>query len=141
MLLFLIASSIAGFGGILLFNQFVLQLERRILQDELVTEIVQREQANYFVKLALVETIPILLVIVGFNQMEGYILANSTRYMMTGLYLLLIGFIGLHALLNHRRLMKHQHHNTSLLHSVAIIGFLTISSIPIISIVSLFIVM
>lgn len=116
------------------------RLENRIGQGDLTAEVLQKEQTSYFIQFSLVEVIPILLIILGFTQLESYVLSTTTQIVALVLLLALIGFAILQVIGSVKQLnqqMKQAKMDTTLIQSLGYVGIFIINSIPVISIIGL----
>lgn len=69
--LFVAATVIAVFGILFSFKKLIVQVQTKIENGKEITiEAFQQEQTRFFINVAIVETIPILLMVYGFAQME-----------------------------------------------------------------------
>ncbi|GAA5417475.1 hypothetical protein Pryu01_02549 [Paraliobacillus ryukyuensis] len=138
--LFFLASFLAVFGGVFCYKRLMKRLENRIGQGDLTAEVLQKEQTSYFIQFSLVEVIPILLIILGFTQLESYVLSTTTQIVALVLLLALIGFAILQVIGSVKQLnqqMKQAKMDTTLIQSLGYVGIFIINSIPVISIIGL----
>ncbi|WP_078546194.1 hypothetical protein [Litchfieldia alkalitelluris] len=67
--LFVIATAIAVFGILTVFKALMANVQSKLEEEqEIKGESLQKEQSKFFIKVIMVETIPILLIVVGFSQ-------------------------------------------------------------------------
>ncbi|WP_077622757.1 hypothetical protein [Sediminibacillus massiliensis] len=139
--LFVLAAVIAVTGIVVAFKQMAGTAEKRLEEGKTVTtESFQKETTRFFIKVAIIEVIPILLIVFGFVQIESYN-ANSLQLMFPILFILVILLFGmLNVILTRTRLMSIKdlsEQSRAFVNSTIFIGIGLVSTIPIIGVVAI----
>jgi F0F1-type ATP synthase membrane subunit c/vacuolar-type H+-ATPase subunit K len=141
--LFVVAAIIAVFGIIFAFKKMAGGIETKLENNEPLNQgSLQKEFTRFFITIAIVEVIPILLLVLGFAQMEGLFTQTTNQGIMLPLslvFLTLLFGIGNVLLTRSRLLNDHDPSNESrnMINTITFIGMGMVSSIPIVSIVAL----
>lgn len=140
-LLFTLAAVIAAVGILVSFKKLMANIQTMVEEQKLNQELLQKEQTRYFIRTALIEAIPIVLIIFGFMQIENTHLETTSRIAPV----LIIGGVVIYAVTNilliRNDLLATTDHSKEIkgyLNSLIFIGIATISAIPIISLIGLF---
>ncbi|GAE25180.1 hypothetical protein JCM9140_1159 [Halalkalibacter wakoensis JCM 9140] len=92
--LFVLATVIAVIGIVIQFKKLMVQIQTKIDQNENVTtESLQKENSRFFVRVVMVEVIPIVLVILGFILMESMEGAMSLSQVLPALLIVIISLL------------------------------------------------
>jgi MFS family permease len=140
---FVIATIIAVFGILFAFKNLMAHVREKIEKGQEVSgESLQQEQTRFFIKVAMVEAIPILLIVFGFMQIEQInVQAHNTLLQI----LIIVGIVifAFIQILFLKRDMVGQHdpispESKTLVNTLMMIGLAMVSAIPIVSIVAIF---
>ncbi len=141
--LFVLAAYIAVIGIFLFFKQMMDQLSAKIEKGEQVNQSgFQQVIGKFFIRVALIETIPIVLIVAGFIQIGSSVpgLGFNDIIVQLGLVLIIL-LIGIFQILRVRSeiisLPEIDQVSKSFVNTLVFIGFGLITAIPIISIVAL----
>lgn len=139
---FVVATVIAVFGILISFKNMMEYVQGRIEQgQEISGESMQREQTRFFVKVAIVEAIPILLIVYGFMQIEQIV--DQTYNMLLPL-LIIVGvliFAFIQILFLKRDIIGRNDvistESENLINTFMMIGLAMVAAIPIVSVVAI----
>lgn len=140
--LFVLATVIAVVGIGFVFRKMMSTLEEGIIEKQSVTaESFQKEQSKFFLKIALVEIIPILFVVLGFTQLATYEVATQTEIVLPLSIVIIIAFLGIWSIvISRRQLLSNEdipEQTKKLVHTSVFIGMAVINAFPIIAIVGI----
>ncbi|MFA9557427.1 hypothetical protein ACERII_08995 [Evansella sp. AB-rgal1] len=141
--IFVIASIIAVFGITICLKQLISKVQVELeKKNDISTETVQKENSRFFIKVVLVETIPILLVVYGFNQIASIEGTKELSELLPAIILIIITFIvGLFMILMARQQTLSIGDLTAnakgAVNTILFIGISLIGAIPILSIVAI----
>ncbi|MDC3417035.1 hypothetical protein [Aquibacillus salsiterrae] len=139
--LFILASIIAVFGILSAYKKLIRSIQEHIDLGHWSQDILQKVNTRYFINLAIVEAVPIVLLVIGLAQIEAYTISSSTRIVGVLVVLAVLVFGIVNIVVTTSDLTKGENVTDSHRASIKVlplIGIGTISSIPIISIVGLF---
>ncbi len=142
--LFTISAVFAGLGILFAFKRLMKGLTYRIKRNEFHYKGLQKDQIRFFIQIALIEAIPIFLIILGFT------FAGETDASIAALLipLLLILAVIVYSLLQIQRAKaevmteasKLNQQEQSYVRSLSFIGYMTTLGIPILAIVAIFLI-
>ncbi|MBP3950845.1 hypothetical protein [Bacillus suaedae] len=140
--LFVLATVIAVVGIGFVFRKMMSTLEEGIIEKQMVTaESFQKEQSKFFLKIALVEIIPILFVVLGFTQLATYEVATQTEIVLPLAIVIIIAFFGIWSIvISRRQLLSNEdipEQTKKLVNTSVFIGMAVINAFPIIAIVGI----
>ncbi|MBM7573573.1 hypothetical protein [Aquibacillus albus] len=141
--LFVLASAIAVVGIVTAFKQMMVVVEGKLEKEEVVsTNSLQKQLSGFFIRVALIESIPIVLIVFGFIQMETWV-GNQSDILLPLIIIIIILVFGIinvflsrGSLLAFNDLPKEA---KTFIQTLIFIGMAMVSAIPIISIVAMFI--
>ena len=139
--MFTLASIIAVFGILFAFKKLVSSIQYKLEHQQLTQESLQKEQSRYFIHVAIAEAIPILLIILGFMQLDKTEISTFSTTVSTLIVIGLIVLAVVNILLARSELLSSQHNIDefkSYITSLLFLGFGTMLAIPVISLVALF---
>ncbi|UFT97761.1 hypothetical protein KO561_11055 [Radiobacillus kanasensis] len=134
---FVLASAIAVYGILFSFRGFIREVHKLIEKgEELSTDNIRNLQSSFFIKVAMVEAIPIILLVLGFmnTPVESNPLVPA----------ILIGAFYVSALIQIMVLkqetiqLQENKSSTSVIQTLTMIGLTLTGSIPLISIIALY---
>jgi hypothetical protein len=139
---FVFATVIAVFGILFAFKNMMAHVQLEIEKgQEIKIESMQQEQTRFFIKVALAEAIPILLIVYGFMKIGE--LTDQT-YNISLPLLIIIGaylFALVHIFLTKRDALGYDNAPTeskNVVNVLTMLGIALVSAIPIISVVAIF---
>lgn len=141
--LFVLAAYIAVIGIFISFRQMLQVIEEKVQNQERIDQVVfQKEMSRFFIRVALIETIPIILIVAGFMLLETVNTGLSLYDIILQLGLILIVFFfGVVNVFRIRgrivSLTNIDGSTKSFVNTLVFIGLGLIAAIPIISIVAL----
>ncbi|SER38027.1 hypothetical protein SAMN04487944_103256 [Gracilibacillus ureilyticus] len=141
-LAFTIAGIIAGIGILVNFKHLMRKIIQRIEQNNFDLQSVQKDQSKYFIFVALVEAIPILLIVLGFATMEDSTVTFASKLIA---FIIIIGVM-IFAIAQiwsvNQEVPREKISSTekNLIRTTIFIGLATIYAIPIISIIGIIII-
>lgn len=140
--LFVLSTLIAVVGIGVVFRKMMSSLEERIIEKQSVTaESFQKEQSKFFLKIALVEIIPILFVVLGFTQLATYEVTTQTEILFPLAIVIIIAFFGVWSIvISRRELFANENiseQTKKLVNTSVLIGLAVINAFPIIAIVGI----
>jgi F0F1-type ATP synthase membrane subunit c/vacuolar-type H+-ATPase subunit K len=139
---FVLATIIAVFGVLFSFNRMMGEVQKRVKIGQTVNgESFQKEQTKFFISVAIVEAIPILLIVFGFMQI-GLIEEETYNTLLPLLIIVGIIIFALIQILTLRRDLVTERNSlstdmTNLINTHLMIGLAMVSAIPIVSIVAI----
>jgi MFS family permease len=139
---FVIATIIAVFGILFAFKNLMAHIREKIEKGQEVRgESIQQEQTRFFIKVAMVEAIPILLIVFGFMQI-GQIDEQAHNTLLPILIILgIVSFAFIQILFLKRDMVGHydpiSSESKTLVNTLIMIGLAMVSAIPIVSIVAI----
>jgi MFS family permease len=140
---FVIATVIAVLGILFAFKNMMSHVREKLEKgQEIRGESIQQEQTRFFIKVAMVEAIPILLIVYGFMQIE-HIQEQNYNTLLPILIIICVVIFALIQILFLKRDMVGQHdpistESNTLVNTLMMIGLAMVSAIPIVSIVAIF---
>ncbi|MCT2534955.1 hypothetical protein NC661_17525 [Aquibacillus koreensis] len=138
--LFSLASIIAVFGILLAFKKMVASIQYKLENNQLTSETIQKEQSRYFLKVAIIEAVPILLIIIGFMQIGSEEVSTISTTIAALIIIGLIILTVVHVFLARNELLRvTSNEHKAYIHTLLFLGFGTILAIPIISLIALYI--
>ncbi|WP_058305784.1 hypothetical protein [Gracilibacillus massiliensis] len=140
--LFTISALVAGLGILFAFKRLMKGLTYRIKRNEFHYKGLQKDQIRFFIQIALIEAIPIFLIILGFTFMEE----ADTSIISLVFPLLIILAVIIYSLIEIKKAKgevvaeaeKLNPQEQSYVRSLSLIGYMTILGIPILAIVAIF---
>ncbi|QOY33846.1 hypothetical protein AWH56_013910 [Anaerobacillus isosaccharinicus] len=141
--LFVLAAYIAVIGIFISFRQMLQVIEEKVENQELIDQVLfQKEMSRFFIRVALIETIPIILIVAGFMLLESVNRGLSLYDIILQLGLILIVFFfGVVNVFRIRgrivSLANIDGATKGFVNTLVFIGLGLIAAIPIISIVAL----
>lgn len=141
---FVIASIIAVIGIVVAFKQFAAKLEERLnSKDSFPQQEIQRDLTQFFLKVAGIETIPVILIVLGFMGVKTW---NGETTDLLLPFVMVIGtfLLGIIQILLTRGTLHSLNVSAevkSFFNTYVFIGLSLISAFPIISVVALLIMM
>ncbi|WP_163538957.1 F0F1 ATP synthase subunit C [Gracilibacillus sp. YIM 98692] len=137
--IFTIASVIAGIGILFAFKRLMRGLSYRIKRNEFNQQGLQKDQTRYFIQVALIEAIPIFLVVLGFTFMEEETIQVTSAIIPILIILAVIAYSSAQIWMTKQELMSEVDElsktEKGYVNSLSFIGFVTILTIPLLSIV------
>lgn len=141
--IFVLATVIAVFGILSAFKSMMATVKAKIEEGhEFSVESLQKVQTRFFIKVALAESIPILLIVFGFMQIEQ---TNGQGFSVL-LPLTIIGAVFIIALVNIVNIRSdsvgyNEHSKTSrnMMNTLTFIGIALVAAIPIVSTVAIYV--
>ncbi|MRG87843.1 hypothetical protein [Salinibacillus xinjiangensis] len=135
---FVAASIIAAIGITFAFKQLARELEGKIEREETISQgSFQQYLSRFFVKVGLIEAVPIVLVVLGYTQAEE----TSFDILLPMVAVLLVLFFGLSNVFMIRRSMLSipslPNQTKNFIHTLSFIGMSLIGAIPIVSVVAI----
>ncbi|MDL4840150.1 hypothetical protein [Aquibacillus rhizosphaerae] len=141
--LFALASVISVLGILISFKKLIKSVRYRMEYDKLNQEILQTEQSRYFIRVALIATLPILFIIVGFILKQDVIITDFSVAVATIIILGVLLFATVHVLLAYRELQMVPQNNSAehkpYINTLLFLGMATVNAIPAISLIALYI--
>ncbi|WP_442599783.1 hypothetical protein [Neobacillus sp. D3-1R] len=137
--LFVIASIIAVIGILFSFKIMMSQIQTIIQDQGLNMEMIQKEQTRFFIKIAISEAVPILLIVYGFTligELEEPVNILFPIVIIVGVFL----FALVQILLTRRDVLGFHDVNSetkTFLNAMIFIGVAMVAAIPIVSVVAL----
>lgn len=141
--LFVLAAYIAVIGIFLAFKQMFRLIEKKVEKGETVDQIFfQKQMSRFFIRVALIELIPIVLIVAGFIQLDGLVAGEGLNDIILELGLVLIilffGIINIFRLRSRVVSLANLDSGTKgIVNTLVFIGLGLLTAIPIISIVAL----
>ena len=142
-LLFALASLIAVTAIVVSFKQLIGDVQNRLSESpELTQDMLRQEFTRFFIKVAIVEALPILLIVLGFVQIGGqegtFTLMEVLPSMVIVAILLAVGIFNVFiARQDTISLGSFSTQTKTMINTVCMIGLSLISAIPIVSFVAL----
>lgn len=136
--LFTIAAVVAAGGILIAFKRLMRGLQQRIMEDDFNAKGLQKDQTKYFLHVALIEAIPIFLIILGFMYTgEGSPLIWTIIGLLFVIGIMLISIVQIK---KEQLEIKEDMKNLSeelkrYLKSIITVGYITTLGVPIISLV------
>ncbi|MFC4402046.1 hypothetical protein [Gracilibacillus xinjiangensis] len=139
---FTIAAIIAGIGILINFKNLMRKIIQRIEQDDFDLQGVQKDQSRYFLFVALIEVIPILLIVLGFVTMEDSRLTFGGKLIPIMIIIGILIFAIAQIWSVNQEVPKEKVSDTekNWIRTTAFIGFATIYAIPFLSIIGIIII-
>jgi hypothetical protein len=141
--LFVLAAYIAVIGIFVSFRQMLMAIEGKVEKQERIDQTVfQKELSRFFIRVALIETIPIIIIVAGFIQMESQQMGLGIYDIILQLGLIMIvlffGVVNIFRIRGRIVSIPYIDGTTrSFVNTLVFIGLGLIAAIPIISIVAL----
>ncbi|MFS0863826.1 hypothetical protein [Fredinandcohnia sp. 179-A 10B2 NHS] len=139
--LFVAATAIAVIGILLAFKKFMRQVQAQINNgQELKLQGLQKEQTRFFINVAVAESIPILLIVFGFMQIEQVTEPINIFVPLLSI-IVIVAIAKINALATRRDVIGHNplSQSKNIVNTLFFIGLALMSAIPVISIVAIFI--
>ncbi|MBY0099192.1 hypothetical protein [Mesobacillus maritimus] len=141
--LFVLAAIIAALGILAAFKNLMLHVQERIEQnEELSMQSLQKKQGQFFIRVAMSESIPLLLIVFGFISMDS---SKEQNPFIPLLLILAVLIFVLFQVINIRRNVLGFGETTTelknIVNTLCFLGGALMCAIPIISIVALVIMM
>ena len=137
---FVIASLIAVIGVVVAFKQLVHQVGEMIDRGDTINEgVLQAQMTRFFMKVAIIEAIPIILIVLGFMQI-GESTGDSNQMIPLTIILLIFVFGIINVMLSKNGLFIRKEIDSSTRSSLNMLNFIGIafvSSVPLISVIAL----
>lgn len=141
--LFVLAAVIAVLGILFFFKQMMASIQSSFREGQIINrQAIQKEQTNFFIKVALAEAIPIVFIVVGFAQIDplGDTIVNIFLPMIIILGTLVFALVQVLRIRNDTLGYGEISAETkNMINTLIFIGIALMSAIPTISIVALFI--
>ncbi|WNF38347.1 hypothetical protein RJD24_07960 [Bacillaceae bacterium IKA-2] len=143
--LFVIAAYIAVIGIFIAYKQLLATIEERINDNEIVTQgNFQKEMSRFFIKVPLIEIVPILLIIFGFIQLEDVQGTGQLSDIIIpfGFVLIVLVFGITNVLLLRARLVSIKdidNQSKPFINALSFIGISLLAAIPIVSFVAMYV--
>ncbi|SHN31918.1 hypothetical protein [Gracilibacillus kekensis] len=142
--LFTLSAVVAGLGILFAFKRLMRGLNYRIKRNEFHYKGLQKDQIRFFIQIALIEAIPIFLIILGFTFMGE----TDTSIISLIFPLLIILSVIIYSLMQIQKSKaevmaeadKLNPQEQSYVRSLSLIGYMTILGIPILAIVAIFLI-
>ncbi|UOQ49133.1 hypothetical protein MUN88_03125 [Gracilibacillus caseinilyticus] len=142
--LFTVAAVIAGFGILFAYKRLMRGLSYRIKRNEFHFKGLQKDQISFFIQIALIEAIPIFLIILGFTFMGGASISLPGRIIPLLIILAVIVTCFLQVQKAKRDVMEIATNlngqELSYVRSLSFIGYMTVLGIPVLAIAGIFLV-
>ncbi|MBB6452055.1 putative membrane protein YecN with MAPEG domain [Salirhabdus euzebyi] len=144
--LFVLASLIAVVGITISFRQLITRLEDKLRDSEEVNQkTFQKDLSRLFIKIMIIESIPIILIFLGFIEMNYFELTNLFQVYIPLILVLGILVFGLISIFSTRGAVIAMHEipkdTRGFIYTLLFIGMALVSAIPIISIISIFMIL
>lgn len=143
--LFVLASIIAVTGIVISFKQLMRKIESSIEeQSELSSREVKKEQSKFFIKVLMVESIPLVLIILGFMQIGTLTepLEQTEVILPFALVVITLGTGIVNIFLSRMRLLADYQvakPTENIINTITVLGIMLVGAIPIISLTAIFI--
>jgi hypothetical protein len=140
--LFVLATIIAVFGILNAFKKMMAEIQVKLESGQDITNgAIQKEQTGFFIRVAVAEAIPIVLIVFGFIQMEKL---NGPINILAPMFIVLAVFIvaAINVISIRRETLEYEVTSgevKNIVNSMSLIGIAMISAIPTVSIVALII--
>lgn len=139
--LFVLATVIAVLGILYAFKQMIVKIQEKVENgQEVKAESIQKEQTNFFIKVAMFEAIPILLIVYGFMQIgiedENYSIILPLIIIAGILIFALVQILALKRDLSVQN-DRFSPETIGLVNTLIMIGMAMVSAIPIVSVVAI----
>lgn len=141
--LFVLAAAIAVIGIVIAFKQLAASLEEKIFNKERSgQEPFQKDLSSFFIKVAIIEAIPIILIVLGFINIETLPDGRDPSDLTIPLFLVIFSFIFgvLNIFLTRGRLLADQNiegESKAFINTVIFVGIGMVSAIPIIAAIAI----
>ncbi|WP_226038155.1 hypothetical protein [Aquibacillus saliphilus] len=138
--LFVLASTIAVLGILFSYKNLITIIQHRKEHEKLTTEAFQKLQSTFFIRIALIEAFPILLIIFGFVQMENNPIVTADAIFPLLIIMALLSYALINVVITRSDAITDSATTEykNFVNTLTIIGFATITGIPAISIISMF---
>ena len=139
--IFVLATVISVLGVAIVYKQFAFSAERKA-QNENDRSSIQKDLAKFFIKVSIIEMIPIILVVYGFMKLDSFqsTFSNPEIYVPLGIVILfyLLGFMMISSTTSQIQLIPNINENIKRsFQQYKQIGIGIISAFPIISVVAI----
>ncbi|MDT8861286.1 hypothetical protein N0O92_13685 [Alkalihalobacillus sp. MEB130] len=142
--LFVIATVVAVIGIVFQFKRLMADVSSKLdNREEVTTQSIQKENSRFFIRVVMVETIPIILVVIGFIMMESIqgtlVLWDVLPALVIVVITFIAGMINLVIARNHALAGRDVTVQTqAAVTTMTFVGVSLIAALPIISIVAMF---
>ncbi|GAE93549.1 hypothetical protein JCM21714_2636 [Gracilibacillus boraciitolerans JCM 21714] len=139
-----IAAVVAGLGILFAFKRLMRGLSYRIKRSEFHYKGLQKDQIRFFIQVALIEAIPIFLLILGFTFMgsEDLSIVSLIVPVLIILAVIIYSFIQIQQVKSEvtEEATKLNPQEQSYVRSLSLIGYMTTLGIPILALVAIFLI-
>ncbi|MFC4388153.1 hypothetical protein ACFOZ1_10065 [Gracilibacillus marinus] len=140
--LFVIAGLIAGIGILVVYKRLVYRLANLINENKFNQQSLQKEQTKYFISVALIEALPIILFVFGFVNAQDAAIDFSSKIIPFIIILGLAAFCIAQVFITKQEIPteKLSSSEQNLIKTFHFVGIATILAIPTLSIVGILVV-
>ncbi|UOQ84273.1 hypothetical protein [Gracilibacillus salinarum] len=142
--LFTFAAVVAGYGILFAYKRLMRGLSYRIKRNEFHFKGLQKDQISFFIQIALIEAVPIFLIILGFTFMGGASISALGRIIPLLIILAVIVTCFLQVQKAKRDVMEIATNlngqELSYVRSLSFIGYMTVLGIPVLAFAGIFLV-